>query len=45
MMNMAATTEERAAFAVGTVKKRIRMCGSPAVPSTSASPSEIVSIG
>ena len=29
----------------GTVKKRIRMCGRPAVPSTSARPSETVSSG
>ena len=29
----------------GTVKNRIRMCGRPAVPSTSARPSETVSIG
>ena len=33
--------EERAAFASGTVKKRISMCGSPAVPSSSASPNEM----
>ena len=45
MMNIAQTTEPRAALAFGTVKKRIRMCGSPAVPSTSASPSETVSSG
>ena len=45
MMNIAQTTDERAALAVGTVKKRIRMCGRPAVPSTSASPSETVSSG
>jgi hypothetical protein len=32
-------------LAVGTVKKRIRMCGRPAVPSTSARPSETVSKG
>ncbi len=37
---IAQATEVRAAFAEGTVKKRIRMCGSPAVPRTSASPSE-----
>ena len=30
---------------VGTVKKRIRMCGRPAVPSTSARPSDTVSSG
>jgi hypothetical protein len=45
MMNIAQTTEERAALAFGTVKNRIRMCGRPAVPSTSARPSETVSIG
>ena len=45
MMNIAQTTEPRAALASGTVKKRIRMCGSPAVPSTSARPSDTVSIG
>ena len=35
MMNMAMMTDFRAAWAVGTVKKRIRMWGMPAVPSTS----------
>ena len=45
MMNIAQTTDERAALALGTVKKRIRMCGRPAVPSTSARPSETVSSG
>ncbi len=45
MMNIAHTTDERAAFALGTVKKRIRMCGRPAVPRTSASPSDTVSNG
>ena len=44
-MNIAHTTEDRAALASGTVKKRMRMCGRPAVPSTSAMPSETVSIG
>ena len=29
MMNIAHTTEERAALAFGTVKNRIRMCGRP----------------
>ena len=33
--------EPRAAFASGTVKKRMSRCGSPAVPSSSASPKEI----
>ena len=45
MMNIAHTTEPRAALAFGTVKNRIRMCGRPAVPSTSARPSDTVSIG
>jgi hypothetical protein len=45
MIAIAQMTDLRAAWAVGTVKKRIRMCGSPAVPSTSAMPSEIWSIG
>ena len=45
MMNIAQTTDERAALESGTVKKRMRMCGRPAVPSTSATPSETVSIG
>ncbi len=45
MSPTAHTTDKRAALASGTVKKRIRMCGSPAVPSTSASPSDTVSIG
>ena len=45
MMNIAHTTDERAALAFGTVKNRIRMCGRPAVPSTRASPSETVSSG
>ena len=45
MIAIAQITETRAALAVGTVKKRIRMCGSPAVPNTSAMPSEIWSIG
>ena len=45
MMNIAQTTDDRAAFESGTVKKRMRMCGRPAVPSTSAMPSETVSIG
>ena len=34
-------TELRAAFASGTVKNRIRMCGRPAVPSRKARPKEI----
>ena len=45
MMNMAMITDFLAACGVGTVKKRIRMCGIPAVPSTRAMPSEIWSSG
>ena len=45
MIAIAQITDTRAALAVGTVKKRIRMCGRPAVPNTSAMPSEIWSIG
>ena len=45
MIAIAQITDTRACCAVGTVKKRIRMCGRPAVPNTSAMPSEIWSIG
>ena len=45
MIAIAHTTERRACWAVGTVKNRIRMCGSPAVPNTSAMPRLIWSIG
>ena len=45
MMAIAQITDLRASWAVGTVKNRIRMCGRPAVPNTSAMPSEIWSIG
>src|ERR1700710_2699131 len=45
MMKIAQTTDERAALESGTVKKRMRMCGRPAVPRTSAIPSDTVSIG
>ena len=45
MIAIAQITDLRASLAVGTVKKRIRMCGRPAVPKTSAMPSEIWSIG
>ncbi len=45
MIAIAQMTDLRASWAVGTVKKRIKMCGMPAVPSTSAIPSEIWSIG
>ena len=45
MIAIAQITDLRASWAVGTVKKRIRMCGIPAVPNTSAMPSEIWSIG
>jgi hypothetical protein len=47
-MPMTATahpTEVRAALASGTVKKRMRMCGRPAVPSRKAIPVETVSSG
>jgi len=43
MRTIAQATEVRAALALGTVKKRMRMCGSPAVPSTSATAREIMS--
>ena len=39
------STDLRASLASGTVKKRIRMCGRPAVPNISAMPSEIAEIG
>jgi len=45
MMPIAHSTEVRASLAVGTVNKRMRICGMPAVPSTSAMPSQIWSIG
>jgi hypothetical protein len=45
MIPIAQITDFRASLAVGTVKNRIRMCGRPAVPNTSAIPSEIWSIG
>ena len=35
----------RASLALGTVKKRIRMCGRPAVPNISAMPTEIAETG
>ena len=38
-------TDLRASLALGTVKKRIRMCGRPAVPNISAMPNEIAEIG
>src|SRR6516225_7721854 len=41
MRTIAHATDVRAAFADGTVKKRIKMCGKPAVPSTSANPREM----
>ena len=37
MRTTAQATELRAAFASGTVKKRMRMCGRPEVPSRNAS--------
>ncbi len=42
---MAQSTDLRACLASGTVKKRIRMCGRPAVPNISAMPNEIAEIG
>ncbi|MNN60082.1 hypothetical protein D3C81_1752400 [compost metagenome] len=42
---VAHSTDLRACFASGTVKKRIRMCGRPAVPNISAMPNEIAEIG
>ncbi len=45
MSPTAQPTDLRAAFASGTVKKRMRMCGRPAVPSRNAIPVETVSSG
>ena len=45
MKPVATTTDLRASFASFTVKKRIKMCGKPAVPNINARPSEIASIG
>ena len=45
MIAMAQPTEPRAAFPVGTVKKRMRMWGRPAVPSAKAMPIEMASSG
>ena len=42
---VAQNTDLRACLASGTVKKRIRMCGRPAVPNISAMPNEIAEIG
>ena len=42
---VAQNTDFRASFASGTVKKRIRMCGRPAVPNISAMPNEMAEIG
>gem|GEM_PF-4530596 len=42
---VAHSTDLRASFALGTVKKRIRMCGRPAVPNISAMPNEMAEIG
>ena len=41
MKVVAQNTDLRASLALRTVKKRIRMCGRPAVPNISAMPSEI----
>ena len=45
MKPVAQNTDLRASLALATVKKRIRMCGRPAVPNISAMPSEIAEIG
>ncbi|MNR49938.1 hypothetical protein D3C85_1693880 [compost metagenome] len=45
MKPVATTTDLRASLASFTVKKRIKMCGRPAVPNISARPNEIASIG
>jgi hypothetical protein len=42
---VAQNTDLRASLAFGTVKKRIRMCGRPAVPNISAMPKLIAEIG
>ena len=42
---VAKNTERRASRASGTVKNRIRMCGSPAVPNSNAVPSETTDTG
>lgn len=42
---VAHSTDLRASLALGTVKKRIRMCGKPAVPNMSAMPKLIADIG
>ena len=42
---VAQNTDLRASFALGTVKKRIMMCGKPAVPNIKAIPKEIAEIG
>src|SRR5580693_8282428 len=45
MKLVATRTEFRACRALGTVKKRMRICGSPAVPQISAIPSETADHG
>ena len=45
MKPVATTTDLRASFASFTVKKRIRICGRPAVPNMSAKPRDKASIG
>ena len=45
MKLVAQNTDFRASRASATVKNRIKMCGSPAVPNISASPSEIAETG
>ena len=45
MNTVAQNTDLRASFASWTVKKRIRMCGRPAVPNIRARPSEMAETG
>ena len=45
MKPVATTTDLRASLASLTVKKRIKMCGRPAVPNIKAKPKEMASIG
>ena len=42
---VAQNTDLRASLASGTVKKRIKMCGKPAVPNINAIPKEMAEIG
>ncbi|MCY1185694.1 hypothetical protein D9M73_264980 [compost metagenome] len=45
MNPVANSTERRASLALGTVKKRMRMCGRPAMPNTRPRDSETALIG